>query len=117
MRRSTLATSLLLVFTLHSTVLCQQNNSKWQVATIMAVAPHPDDHSDSIARKYDVSIRVGKTLYVVLYVSQNGSNAIMHRAGTDLLVSVGAKTIAFNNLMGKKMEAPILSQKPVPPAT
>lgn len=117
MRRSALATSLLLVLTLNSMVLCTQANSKWQVATIMAVARHPDDHNDSVARKYDVSIKVGNMVYVVLYVSQNGSNAIMHRAGTDLLVSIGTKTITFNNLMGKKMEAPILSQKPVVPAT
>ena len=113
MRRSVVATSLLLVLSLSSVVLCPQTNSKWQVATIMAVAPHPGDHNDSVARKYDVTIKVGHMLYVVLYVSENGSNAIMHRAGTDLLVSVGTKTIAFNNLMGKKMEAPILNQKPL----
>lgn len=117
MRRSTIAAGLLLVFALNLGGFCQQSNSKWQVGTIMAVAHHHNDRNDSVARQYDVSVKVGNTLYVVLYVSQNGSNAIMHRAGIDLLVSVGTKSIAFNDLLGKKMEAPILSQRLLTPAT
>ena len=117
MQRSALAASLLFLFSVNSFALAHQTNPKWQVGTIMAVSPHPVVHTEGVARKYDVSIKVGNTLYVVLYVSQDGSSAILHRAGIDLLVSVGTKTIAFNSLMGKRMEAPILSQRPMTPAS
>lgn len=83
----------------------------------MAVARHPSEKKDHTVPKYDVSVKVGNMLYVVLYVPPNGSTAIAHRAGIDLLVSVGPKTIFFNDLLGKKMEAPILSQKSLAPAS
>ncbi len=83
----------------------------------MAVAEHPPDDKDPGVRKYDVSVKVGKTMYVVLFVPPDGTDTITHRTGPDLLVSVGTKTIAFNNLLGRKLEAPILSRKPLTPST
>jgi hypothetical protein len=96
-------------------LLCEERHSKWQVGTIMAIAAHHADSTD--IRKYDVSVKVGKTMYVVLYAPPDGTDTITHRAGVDLLVSVGAKTMAFNNLLGRKIEVPILSRKPVTPST
>jgi len=95
----------------------QQQRSKWQVGTIMAVAEHPSDDKDPNVKKYDVSLKVGKTMYVVLFVPLDGTDNITHRTGLDLLVSVGTKTISFNNLLGHKLEAPILSRKPVTPTS
>jgi hypothetical protein len=82
----------------------------------MAVAAHPADEQSPHVRKYDVSVKVGTIMYVVLYVPSDGTDTITHRAGIDLLVSVGAKTMAFNNLLGHKIETPILSRKPVTPS-
>jgi hypothetical protein len=98
-------------------LLSQTKNSKWQVGTIMAVAEHQTDGENSHVRKYDVTVRVDKTLYVVLYTPPDGTDTITYRAGLDLLVSVKPKTIAFNNLLGRKMEVPILSRKPTSPST
>jgi hypothetical protein len=81
----------------------------------MAVAAHQADSTD--VRKYDVSVKVGKTMYVVLYAPPDGTDTIIHRTGLDLLVSVGAKTMAFNSLLGRKIEVPILSRKPMNPST
>ena len=81
----------------------------------MAVAAHPKDENSSDVRKYDVSVKVGKTMYVVLYAPADGTDTITHRTGIDVLVSVGTKTMAFNNLLGHKIEVPILSRKPVTP--
>ena len=113
-------TSAVIAFLLLSVTLpsaCQERHSKWQVGTIMAVAKHATDEKNPDVRKYDVSVKVGKTMYVVLYVPADGTDTITHRAGIDLLVSVGQKTMAFNNLLGQKIEAPILSRKPVTPST
>ena len=104
------------LFLLAATPLfCQEHHSKWRVGTIMAVAAHNTDSSE--VHKYDVSIKVGRTMYVVLYAPPDGTDKITHRAGLDLLVSVGAKTMAFNNLLGRKIEVPILSRKPMTPST
>ena len=95
-------------------VLCQERHSKWQVGTIMAVAKHPGaDEQHPRDRKYDVSVKVGQTMYVVVYTPPDGLDTVTHRAGLDFLVSVGPKTIAFNNLLGRKIEVPIISQKPL----
>ena len=85
----------------------------------MAVAAHPpiQNENEASVRKYDVSVKVGKTMYVVLFTPPDGTDTITHRAGIDLLVSVGQKTMAFNNLLGRKIEVPIVSRKPVTPAT
>ena len=47
-----------------------QTTSKWQVATITEVKPHPaagEDASDPIT--YDVSVKVGDTIYMVRYTT------------------------------------------------
>jgi hypothetical protein len=78
----------------------------------MSVTRHQPEKKDHSQPKYDVSLKVGNMVYVVLYVPPaHGSNAIVHRSGRDLLVSVGAKTVLFNDQLGRKFEAAILSQK------
>lgn len=115
MRTFLIATIFSLVFS--SSGLCQEQSSKWQVGTIMGVSRHAAHGKSSGVHEYEVSLKVGKTLYVVLYAPPDGTSTIMHRAGSDLLVLVGPKTIAFNNLMGRKLEAPILRHKSLAPAS
>jgi len=95
-----------------SSLLADEHHSKWQVGTIMAVAPHPLNGNDPHARKYDVSVKVNQIMYVVLFVPRDGLDTITHRTGLDLLVSVGQKTMAFNDLLGRKVELPIISNRP-----
>jgi hypothetical protein len=84
----------------------------------MSVTRHHAETTDHNLPKYDVSLKVGNMLYVVLYVPPaHGSNAIIHRAGRDLLVSVGAKTVFFNDQLGRRFGAPILSQKSLAPTS
>ena len=91
-----------------------QSSPKYQAATITAVKQHESTVESSA---YEVSLKVKNTVYVVLYTPPDGTDTITHRAGIDLLVSVKPKTIAFNNLLGRKMEVPILSRKPTSPST
>lgn len=115
MRAIKLISFLILMFIATVPLASQERQSKWQVGTITAVAEHPADGKDPGVRKYDVSVKVGKTMYVVLFVPPDGTDTITHRAGLDGLVSVGMKTLAFNNLLGQKMEVPILSRKTLTP--
>lgn len=87
-----------------------QAQPKYEVATIMNVKVHQDSASD--AASYDVSVKVGGTIYVVLYTPPLGENAdFKYASGRALLVLVGKKTITYNDMLGRSSEVPILSQR------
>jgi len=92
--------------------LCQ-SASKWQIATVTEVKPHPaagEDATDPIT--YDVSVKVGDTMYLVRYTTPLGEIAPKYAAGRDLLVSVGKDTITYNDILGRSLQVPIESQRP-----
>jgi hypothetical protein len=94
-------------------VLSQNDDSKYQPGTIMAVAPHRGSGSDAKGQddtaRYDVSLRVGNTTYVVLYTPPNGANTVEYTAGMEILVAVAEKTISFNSkINGNTVTVPIL---------
>ena len=94
-----------------------QSTSKYQVATILEVAPHQTAGSGaSDVVSYDVSVQVGDTIYVVLYTPPLGEIAPKYFAGRSLLVLVGKNTITYNDILGKSFEVPIQSQKAAPPS-
>ena len=90
-----------------------QSTSRYRVGTITDVKTHQvagDDASD--ASSYDVSVKVGETIYVVLYRPPLGMSTVKYAAGRDVLVLVGKKTITYNDILGQSFEVPIESQKP-----
>ncbi|HXZ79183.1 MAG TPA: hypothetical protein VEG30_04580 [Terriglobales bacterium] len=90
-----------------------QSASNYQVATITAVKPHqPAGDSERNAGGYEVSLKAGNTIYVVLYTPPQGADTVKYAAGRDVLVLVGKKTITYNNILGESIEVPIISQKP-----
>jgi len=89
-----------------------QSASKYQIGTVVDVKPHqPAGGAAPDVMSYDVSLKVGNTVYVVLYTPPLGTDTVKYATGRELLVLVGKKTIAYNNLMGQSIEAPIISQK------
>jgi|SRR5208283_40539 len=90
--------------------LCGQVSPKYEVATITDIKIHPDSSSDVV--RYDVSVKVGATIYVVLYTPPLGMNTVKYAAGSELLVAVGKKTITYNDILGESIEVPIVSQRP-----
>jgi Spy/CpxP family protein refolding chaperone len=94
----------------------QSASSKFQPGTITEVVAHqnaPGESSD-VAR-YDVSVKVGNTVYKVLYTPPNGANGVKYSAGLQLLVSVGTDTLAFNSRLSGTTVVPILSRQTLPP--
>ena len=90
-----------------------QSASKYQVGTITEVKVHQaagTGGSDAVS--YDVSVKVGDTIYVVLYIPALGEETVKYAAGRDLLVLVGKNTITYNDLLGRSFAVPIESQKP-----
>ena len=97
-------------------VFCQ-SASKYEVATIAEVKPHQSTGtSPSDAPSYDVSVRVGDTIYLVLYTDSLGTGTVKYAAGREVLVLVGEKTIRYNNILGQSFEVPIVSRKRAPDA-
>jgi hypothetical protein len=94
--------------------LGQSSSSTYQPGTIMAVMTHksPAQHDQHVSQ-YDVSVKVGKMIYVVLYTPPNGANVVSYTAGDELLVRVGIDTLAFNSPAGK-VETPILRRDALP---
>ena len=89
-----------------------QSKSKYQVGTITEVKTHPaSEGGASGTASYDVSVKVGNTVYVVLYTSPLGQDTVKYTAGRDLLVLVGKDTISYNDILGRSFELPIESQE------
>ncbi len=91
--------------------LCQ--SSKYQIAIITEVKPREaaGDSAYDPAR-YDVSVKVGDTIYVVLYTQPLGELPAKYATGRELLVLVGKDTITYNDMLGRSLQVPIESQKP-----
>jgi len=99
-----------------TTAFSQTSGSKYQPGTITAVAVHrgaPGEQDGAVAQ-YDVSVKVGNTIYVVLYAPPNGANSVEYAAGFDTLVLVGTDTLTINNKLSAKTEVPILRREVLP---
>jgi len=106
--------------------LCQ-SPSKWQIAIITEVKPrqatgggtsektqdanYGRQDNDYLPARYDVSVKVGDTIYVVLYTPPLREETVKYATGRDLLVLVGKNTIRYNDIMGQSRDVPIESQK------
>jgi hypothetical protein len=94
----------------------QVPSPKYQVGTITAVMTHrnaPGETKGDLAR-YDVSVKIGNVVYVVLYTPRNGANSVEYSPGMDMLFSVGATTLTFNSKLSGKTEIPILRREILP---
>jgi hypothetical protein len=90
-----------------------QSTSKWVVGTITDVRIHQTPDSDDFgAVSYDVSVKVGNTVYVVLYTPPLEEGTVKYAGGRDLLVLVGKSTIRYNDMLGQSHDVPIESQRP-----
>ena len=93
-------------------VVCE-SGPKYQVATITDVKPHQAaDNKPSDPVRYDVSVTVADTVYLVLYTDTFGTGTVQYAAGRELLVHVGRNAITYNDILGQSHEVPIISQKP-----
>jgi hypothetical protein len=88
-----------------------QSTSKYQVGTIIDVKTHQNAGGATDPASYDVTVKVGDTIYVVLYTPPLGEQTVKYAAGRELLVLVGKSTIRYNDILGQSFEVTIESQK------
>ena len=89
-------------------------SAKYELATILDVKPHQsaNDGSSLAAARYDVSVKVAGTIYLILYTDTLGTSTVSYASGRQLLVHVGKTTITYNDILGRSKEVPIISQRP-----
>lgn len=94
----------------------QEPSPQYERGTIVAVSRHPSDpNAPDDTAKYDVSVKVRDTMYVVLYEPPHGANMVEYAAGMDLLVSVGEDTLTFPSKLTGTTHVPILRKEALPP--
>ena len=92
--------------------LCQ-STSKYQIGFITEVKPRQaTGDSTSDLASYDVSVKVGGTIYVVLYTPPLGELPPKYVRGREMLVLVRKNTITYNDMLGRSLQVPIQSQRP-----
>jgi hypothetical protein len=90
--------------------------SEYQVGTITAVQYQQEaGGAEPSVFRYDVSVRVGNMVYVVLYTAPLGTDTIGYAAGRDLLVLVEENTLTYNDMLGNSLQVPILGRATVTP--
>ena len=111
--RKTLCILLMCAFI--ASAAAQSTNSKNQPGLIVSVKQHPEQNVASDApKRYDIAIKVGSTIYSLLYTPPPGTYGFQYSAGQELLVSVGPKTITYNDMLGKSRTVPIVSRSAAP---
>ena len=107
--------SLILVIVSLLSVSAQTESSRYQPGVITAVSPHPkapgEDDADG---RYDVSIKVGDTVYVVLYTPPPGRTTVEYSVGLGLLVLIKGDTLTCNKF-DRTDDLPILRRETLPP--
>jgi hypothetical protein len=105
---------LILLFGVVVSALGQSPPSGYQPGTIMAVTAHQNSgQHDASVSQYDVSVKVGNTIYVILFTPLNDANTATYATGDELLVLVGSNTLKVNSPSGK-VEVPILRRETLP---
>ena len=88
--------------------------AKYELATIIQVKPYqPAEVPAPQPATYAVSVRVGETVYVVLYTDSLFTPAIEYAGGRELLVHIDKDTITYNDILGRSQAVQIISRKSV----
>jgi hypothetical protein len=90
--------------------VCQetQDKAKYQVCTVTAVKPQAGDQQSS---RYEISLKAGETIYVVIYAPPNQA-PMNYLVGHPIMCAVEKQSINFRDPMGRLTTLPILRQTP-----
>lgn len=95
-----------------------QDKKVYQAGTIVDIKPHPPaPGADAGKKEFDVSIKVGNKIYVVLYSPPGGQDFAEYGVGMNRTVFVEGDTMKLNDLLGRTRILPVLSVKDAPVKT
>jgi hypothetical protein len=95
-----------------------EDRKVYQAGTIVEVKDHqPAAGTDTGKKEFDISIKIGNKIYVVLYSPPGGQDFAEYGPGMDRTVFVEGDTMKLNDLLGRTRILPILSVKDAPAKT
>jgi|SRR5580704_6647489 hypothetical protein len=95
-----------------------EDKKVYQAGTIVEIKVHqPASGTDTGKKEFDVSIKVGNKIYIVLYSPPGGQDFAEYGVGMDRTVFVEGDTMKLNDLLGRTRTLPILSVKDAPAKT
>lgn len=83
---------------------------QWQVGTVVAVKVHQPDSGKTVVTSYEVSMKIGETVFVVLCTPRYDTGTALSGSGRELNVLVGDKMITYNDILGNPVQDPILAR-------
>src|SRR4051812_10684699 len=89
-----------------------QHKPTYTPGTVMKVKARQSSDPNA-AKQYDLSVKVGQTLYTVLYTAPSGSNGVEYSAGMDRNVIVEGDTMTFSDLRANNITMPIIAREKV----
>lgn len=114
-RWTTVTCGIIMTLCFAAVVSFAQNKKTWQAGTILEVKTHDAaPENDQGAKQYDISVKVGKKIYVVLYTLREDQAEPEFYVGMARTVLVEGDTLKFNDLQGRTHSMPILSCKDAP---
>src|SRR5690349_7486792 len=107
--------ALILTIVSVSLIFAQTASSRYQSGVITAVSPHQKASGEPVADviRYDISIKVGNTVYVVLYTPPDGRTTAEYSAGLGVLVLVKDDTLTCNKF-SRTDDLPIIRRETLP---
>ena len=94
-----------------------ENKKAWQPGTVVQVKPHQATSGDNHATKqYDVSIKVGKKIYLALYTLREDDPDLQNYVGMARMVLIEGDSLTLNDLLGHPHLLKIVSSKDAPEA-
>jgi hypothetical protein len=95
-----------------------EDRKVYQAGTILDIKLHqPGPGADTGKKEFDVSIKVGSKIYVVLYSPPGGQDFAEYGVGMNRTVFVDGDTMKLNDLLGRTRTLPVLSVKDAPVKT
>jgi hypothetical protein len=89
-----------------------QDNKPWMAGTIVEVKTHqPAPEKEVGGKQYDISVKVGKMIYVILYTEENDRAEPEYFVGMARTVMIEGDTLNFNDMLGNVHPMHILSRK------
>jgi len=109
MRLNSLRIGCIALILVLSLLTSAQDKAMYQAGTVTDVKVHEPSKG---TKSYDVSVKVGNTLYVVMFTPPAGSaDVIQYKVGQETTVFVDGKNMKVNDITGKTWTVPILRQK------
>ena len=104
----------LIIVLIFASLVSASQKQEWQHGIIVSVDKHSESQtSDSHQSSYDIALRVGDVIYVVIYTVPGSSSTVDYRVGTDLVVLVTEPTLTFNDLQGNPHTVEIIRKQKV----